>query len=427
MTQQKRISANAVGLIDFEALPEGTETTLVPVTASDGAGSRGVLYARGAERTVVVVSHPRGDMSRHYAAPAVLEAGYALYVQLTRGLNNDLDVEHERLLLDLAAGLSHLKEERGYEKIVLLGNSGGGSLLTFYQQQASTPPPHRLTDTASGDPLDLNSVEMPKADGVVLIAAHPGQGAIMLTAIDPSVIDENDPLAVDPDLDMYNSANGFREPPEPSKYSAEFVDRYRAAQRARVARLDAKAHALIAEQRRHKLRMQEPGFSDLPLEERTYITRRALVGQHMVVHRTEADPAYLDTSLHAWKSTRKAGSILGPRPDQVNYAPGGFGRFVTPRAWLSTWSGLSTRAALGESLKSVREPLLVINLTSDSIAFPDDTQAQFDAAPAEDKTIRFVEAEHFATPLPKRAEALRVVVEWLAPRFPGSLTDQEIR
>jgi hypothetical protein len=419
VTRQKQVSTTAVGLIDFDTLPAGTETTLIPLAAADGAGSRGVLYARGGERTVVVVSHPRGDMTRHYAAPAVLEAGYAFYAHAPRSLNNDVDIEHERLLLDLAAGLKHLKDERGYEKIVLLGNSGGGSLLTFYQQQASTAPPGRLTDTASGDPLDLNAVELPKADGLVLLAAHPGQGAIMLTGIDPSVIDEDDPLAVDPELDMYHPANGFREPPEPSKYSGEFLERYRAAQQARVARLDARARALIAEQRRHKQQMQEPGFADLPLEERSYITRRAVAGHYMVVHRTEADPAYLDVSLHSWKSTRTPASILGPRPDQVNYAPGGFGRLVTPRAWLSTWSGLSTRATLIESLKAVHEPLLLISLTSDNLGFPDASLAQLDASPAEDKTIRFVEAEHFATPLPKREEAVRLVVEWLAPHFPS--------
>ncbi|MFF3518651.1 hypothetical protein [Streptomyces sp. NPDC002573] len=176
--QQGQISTNAVGVIDFDVLSAGTETTVIPVAASDGVVSRGFLYARGGERTVVVVvSHPRGDMSRHYAAPAVLEAGYAFYVPQPRSLNNDVDCEHERLLLDLAAGLSHLKNERGYEKIVLLGNSGDGSLLAFYQQQASTTPPGRLTDTAAGEPLDLNAVEMPSADGLVLIAAHPGQGS----------------------------------------------------------------------------------------------------------------------------------------------------------------------------------------------------------------------------------------------------------
>ncbi|MFF3380576.1 hypothetical protein ACFYXF_47470 [Streptomyces sp. NPDC002680] len=420
MTEEKRISATAIGVIDFPALPAGTETTLIPVAADDDAGSRGVLYARGGERTVVITAHPRGDMTRHYAAPAVLEAGYAFYVHSPRSLNNDVDIEHERLLLDLAAGLKHLKDERGYEKIVLLGNSGGGSLLTFYQQQATTPSPGRLTDTASGDPLDLNAVEMPKADGVVLLAAHPGQGSFMLTSIDPSVIDEDDPLLVDPELDMYNPANGYRPLPEGSKYSADFLEPYRAAQHARVARLDARAHALIAEQNRYKQQMQEPGFADLPLEEQHYITRRALVGQYMVVHRTEADPAFTDLSLHAWKSTRKPGSILGARPDQVNYAASGFGRLVTPRAWLSTWSGLSTRARLAENLKSVHEPLLMINYTADSLCFPDDNKAQFDATPAEDKTMDFVDADHFTTDLAKRAEALQLVVDWLAPRFPAA-------
>ncbi|MET7354893.1 MULTISPECIES: hypothetical protein [Streptomyces] len=420
MTEQQKISTAAVGLIDFDALPAGTETTVIPVAASDGVISRGFLYARGGERTVVVVSHPRGDMSRHYAAPAVVEAGYAFYAHQTRSLNNDVDCEHERMLLDLAAALSHLKNERGFEKIVLLGNSGGGSLLAFYQQQASTPPPGRLTDTAAGDPLDLNAVEMPIANGIVLLAAHPGQGSFMLTSIDPSVIDEDDPLAVDPELDMYNPANGFREPPEPSTYSVEFLERYRAAQRDRVARLDARARGLIADQRRYRQRMQEPGFADLPLEERTYITRRAVVGNYMVVHRTEADPAFLDVSLHAWKSTRKPASILGSRPDQVNYAPAGFGRLVTPRAWLSTWSGLSTRAKLIESLKAIHEPLLMISLTSDNLCFPDDSKAQFDACPADDKTMQFIEAEHFATPLPEREKALQLIVEWLAPHFPAT-------
>ncbi|MGW9032557.1 hypothetical protein ACWGQ5_53150 [Streptomyces sp. NPDC055722] len=421
MAEQKpKISTVGFGMIDFAELPTGTETTVIPIRASDGVASRGILYARGGERTVMVVSHPRGDMSRHYMAPAVLEAGYAFYGHQTRALNNDVDCEHERMLLDLAAGLSHLKNELGFEKIVLLGNSGGASLMTFYQQQASTAPPGRLTDTAAGDPLDLNAVEMPSADGLVLLAAHPGQGTFMLTAIDPSVIDEDDPLAVDPELDMYNPANGFREPPEPSKYSQEFLERYRVAQRDRVARLDARARGLIADQQRYRQRKQEPGFANLPLEERIYITRRAVVGNYMVVHRTEADPAYLDLSLHAWKSTRKSASILGPRPDEINYAPAGFGRLVAPRAWLSTWSGLSTRADLLKSVKSVHEPLLVISFTADNLAFPDLNQAQFDACPAEDKTVHFFEGDHFGYPLQQREKAMQSVVEWLGPRFPAA-------
>jgi len=418
VTDEGKLDPRAVGVIDFDALPAGTETVIIPVAAADGGLSRGILYVRGGEQTVVVVSHPRGDQSRIYAAPAILEAGYAFYAHQPRSLNNDVDCEHERLLLDLAAGLSYLKNERGFEKIVLLGNSGGGSLLAFYQQQASTAPPGRLTDTAAGEPLDLNPVEMPSADGVVLLAAHPGQGSFMLASIDPSVIDEEYPLAVDPNLDMYDQTNGFRQPPEPSKYSIEFLERYREAQRARVARLDALARWLIEDQQRYRQMMQRSGFTDRPPRERDHITRRAVVGNYMVVHRTEADPAYTDVSLHAWRSTRRPGSILGPRPDQVNYAAGGFGRIVTPRAWLSTWSGLSTRAKLIESLKTIREPLLVISYTSDSIAFPDDSQAQLDTSPAQDKIIQFFEAEHFG--FPRRESAVRSVVQWLMPRFPAA-------
>jgi hypothetical protein len=415
-----RISTVGVGHADFTAVPEGTQSTVIPISAVDGVSSRGVLYTRGGERTVVVMSHPRGDGSRHYVIPALLEAGYAFYAHQTRNLHNDIDCEHERLLLDLAAGMNHLKNDLGYEKIVFLGNSGGASLLAFYQQQATTTPPGRLTDTAAGEPLDLNTLQMPSADGFILLAAHAGQGAFMLTGIDPSVIDEDDPLAVDPDLDMYNPANGFREPPEPSTYTPEFLERYRAAQHARVARLDARARGLIADQQRYQQRTQEPGFADLPLEERTYITRRALVGSYMIIHRTEADPAYLDLNLHAWNSTRKAASILGPRPDEVNYAVGGFGRVVTPRAWLSTWSGLSTRANLFQSIESVNEPLLVISYTNDNLAFPDDNQTEFHTSPAEDKTMHFVESDHFGHPIDKRQEALRLIVDWLTPRYPGN-------
>ena len=45
---------------------------------------------------------------------------------------------HEDVLLDLAAAIKWLKEERGFTQIVLLGHSGGGSLMAYYQSQATT-------------------------------------------------------------------------------------------------------------------------------------------------------------------------------------------------------------------------------------------------------------------------------------------------
>ena len=42
------------------------------------------------------------------------------------------------------------------------------------------------------------------ADGYVASAAHPGRPDVLTAWMDASVIDENDPLATDPDLDLFD-------------------------------------------------------------------------------------------------------------------------------------------------------------------------------------------------------------------------------
>jgi len=410
-------------LWSFERLPLGTRVENLPLVAEDRGESHGVLYTRGGERTVVCMMHPRGDMSRHYAIPYLLEAGYAAFKQTGRWVNNDIGLIHEMLLADVAAGVKALKD-RGFERVVLLGNSGGGALYTFYQSQACTPPPGRLTHTPAGDPYDLNKLQLPEADGIVQLATHLGQGVLLLGCIDPSITNEDDPLSIDPELDMYNENNGFAEPDRPSSYDPEFLARYRSAQRGRVARIDAIARAYVDVQRHHQREMMDESFEDLSLKQKEFVWRRALVGRFMEIHRTEANPAYTDPTIHP--SKRDYGSFFSPRPDLFNYLEAGFGKYQTPRAWLSTWSGLSSRASTLECIPSITIPTLVIAFTGDNVVFLPDLEAIHTRSGASDKSLHRVDGDHLGLP-PRcnpnaagRDGAMKIVTDWMRERFPAA-------
>ena len=407
-------------LWSFDRLPDGVCVEPIPLVAADGGESHGSLFSRGGERLVALFMHPRGDMQRHYAMPVLLAEGIATWGHAGRFLNNDINCIKERLLLDIAAAVKLLRERR-FEKIVLVGNSGGGALYSFYQAQAATPPPARLKDTAAGDPLDLNTFEMTPADGIVHLATHLGEGKLMEAIIDPSVSDESDPLSLDPSLDMYSPANGFVPLPKPSSYSKEFLGRYRAAQRARIARIDAIARGWIAEQRYYLAKVGAADFESLPFPEQQWCIRRGFLGRYMEVHRTEANPAYTDLSISP--SKREIGSFFSPRPDILNYMEAGFGKYHTPRAWLSTWSGTSSRASTLDCVTSIQVPSLVISYTGDNAVMSSDTDAIFAASASLDKEQHRVRGDHLGygpegiSDRSGQQEVAKIICRWINQRF----------
>jgi pimeloyl-ACP methyl ester carboxylesterase len=396
----------------------------IVVQAADGAESWGALYtpATGRVRTVVHVMHPRGDMSRHYVVPGLVAAGYAVFAANSRYLNNDRDMVQERILLDIAAG-QRLLRDRGYEGLALFGNSGGGSLFAFYQAQACTDPPNRLRDIPGDPRLDLNAHDLPPAHAYISVASHPGQGLYMLRTIDPAVVDENDPTLTDASLDMYNPDNGYRPLPEPSHYSAEFIARYRQGQRARTARLDALAHAYLAQQRSAAEALRAPDFGARPLGDQLALRRQAALDRTMVIYRTLANPAFLDPDIEP--NQRPLGSIFAPDPLAGNYAATGLGRVMTPRGWLSTWSGLSSKARLADNVAGFTVPTLIINALGDSDIYPAEAEAAFKAAAAPDKQfVSLEEAGHYLNPTTgssladPRERLIDVIVPWLRARLP---------
>lgn len=401
---------------------EGVGHEVVRLQAEDGGWSQGILYGTGRERTVVCFMHPRGDFTAHFCLPALTANGYAVFGQRSRWANNDTACIHEIALADVAAGIRHLRN-RGFANLILAGNSGGGSLYSFYQSQAVQAPPGRLTETAAGDPFDLNELDMPPGDGLVLLAAHPGEGKYLLSAIDPSVTDENDPLSCDPALDMYDPANGYRAAPEPSSYSAAFLERYRAAQRARVARLDETARRLIAERRGHQALMVLADFARRPEDERIRIRRRATATKLLPVYRTDANPAFCDLSLEQ-PSTRGVGSLLGTDPARTNYQIGGFSSVVTPEAWLSTWSGLSSHGSVVDNLPHVAVPFLLVNFTADFCIFRSEVDRMMASVASADKDVLHIDGDHYGIAadgsLHPREQAAAKLVDWLRLRFPAA-------
>ncbi len=365
----------------------------VRLVSPDGALVRGVLWTPPVGtpwKTAVILSHPRGDFSAHYACPLLAAAGYAVLGFGTRYMNNDTDCLHEQCIFDVKTAHDEMVR-RGAEAVVLLGNSGGGSLMA------------------------LANAETGIGDGWIGIAAHPGEGVFMLQVIDPSVAHEGDPFATIAELDMYNPDNGWRPWPEPSVYDAAWVENYRAAQRARVARIDAIANSSIADSISVIPELKTVVPADDPARYRD-LRRRAVFTKYLTIYRTLADPAYLDLSIDP--DERAMGSLFAfPDPFDANYGRGGLARTMTARGWLSTWSGLSSGAKLADTMPHVTVPTLLVHPTADTEIRVWQAHEIVDAAGADDVTyIAMKGALHYLEG--DRPEAMQHVADWLAARFP---------
>jgi dienelactone hydrolase len=384
----------------YRRAPEA-EVEPVILRAHDMRQLRALWWHRGKPKVGVIVMHPRVDFAHHYAIPRLVAAGFGVLAATARHAGNDVLSEYEELVLDVAGCVRYAREKLGVEKIVLLGNCGGGSLMAYYQAQARLPARERIARTPGGSPTYFDGAPMTPGDALVYVAPHRGLGKMMMEAIDPSVIDERDPLAANPELDMYEPRNGFRASPEWSQYSPEFLARYRAAQRARVERLDAHARERIASRQ----------GSD----------RAKACDEIMVIYRTMANPACVDRDIDP--SGRDYGALLSERPDLMNYAALGLGRMATPRAWLSTWSGLASNADLVANVARIAEPTLLVAAGRDREIYPADITAIAGAIASPDRRVETIAAaRHYFEPEPGQQEGhveplMDLVVPWLTERF----------
>ena len=140
----------------------------------------------------------------------------------------------------------------------------------------------------------------------------------------------------------------------------------------------------------------------------------------MTVWRTDADLRCWDLSIDP--SDRAVGSVWSRDPFTTNFGVIGFARFCTPEAWLSTWSGLSSRANLQRTAASIRQPCLFIEFTGDSVVFPADAERIWSAIPQAGKQRLRIRGDHHGQPLAAgepsgRPAAGQAIRDWLAQHF----------
>jgi pimeloyl-ACP methyl ester carboxylesterase len=325
--------------------------------------------ARG--RVAAIVMHPASNFMGHYLIGPLAARGVACMGLNGRYAGNDTLLLMERVIQDLGAGVAFLREQ-GYAKVLLIGNSGGAALSSFYAAQSQ-----RITATefAHGGATHLVPADLPPIEGLALCAAHEGRSRLLARWIDPAVVDENDPLATDPALDLYG---GAVQPP----YDAAFLQRFATAQAARLARLETWVEHRLA------------------LLRSVYGAGSPAADQVFTIHRTHADPRCLDLSLDT--NDRAVGSVWGD-PKTVNASAYAMGRVSSLSGFLSQWSSRS-QADGPVNLARCTHPVLLLNYSADQSTFPSTRDAWMTAAPGRVTSIDIRGGNHYLAGQPALVE-----------------------
>ncbi|CAN5447376.1 alpha/beta hydrolase [soil metagenome] len=356
-----------------------------PTSRRAGAGGHPCqgLYYRGVGRkpkVALIAAHYQIDFSEHYLADYIATRGIGFLGWNTRfrGFESSFLLDHA--LVDIGVGVRWLRDVVGIETVVLLGNSGGGSLMAAYQSQAVDPNVAPLDGMRPATGLG----ELPAADGFIASAAHPGRPEVLTAWMDASVVDENDAVATDPDLDLFNGRT--------APFDAGFVERYRSAQVARN-------HAITDWAENELKRVHAAGFSDRPF----------------TVMRTWADPRMVDPTIEP--TNRTPNLCYAGEPAKANRSTHGIAAACTLRNWIGMWSLRHAQTRAEPHLARITCPALVINAHQDTGVFPSDARRIHDALASTDKMLCSMDTDHYFTTPGARSEQADTIAKWITKRW----------
>jgi pimeloyl-ACP methyl ester carboxylesterase len=358
----------------------GFTSPTAPRIMAGGHPCQGIYTTPKGRRPKVafIATHYNVDFSEHYIAPYIASRGYGFLGWNTRyrGAEDQFLLEHA--VIDIGVGMRWLREVAGVETIVIMGNSGGGSLMGAYQAEAIKP---TLQSELKGAGLEALET-LPKADLYISLNAHQGRPEVLTDWMDASVVDEWDPVATDESLNPFNPDN---KPP----YSADFIARYRAAQRARNQRITDWCKTELA-------RLNEAGVPD----------------RLFPLFRCWGDLRFMDGSIDP--SERQTPMCYRGHPAIANRTPS-IGRANNLKTWLSMWSLETSKCQGAEQLAKFDTPAMVIQGLADTGVFPSDAEKIFGNIGSKDKVKHLITGAHyFEDSRQEREAAASLMTDWVA-------------
>jgi pimeloyl-ACP methyl ester carboxylesterase len=366
---------------------------------------KGALYkpdSGPAPHVAVLVIHRTSNFMSHPATQELSKRGFMVLGMNPRSDNNESAVDFEANANDIKSGIEFLRRQPGITKVLLFGHSGGGPATSFYQAVAEKGPsycqgPNKIVECGN----DLSG--LPKADGIILMDAHPGISVNGLRSLNPAVQNEADPRKIDSALDPFNPKNGYN-PKGPSHYSEDFKKRYFKAQADRMNRLIEAAKA--------KLQGVKAGKDAYPDDDVFLVVRGEggrLMELDMSIHHSTVKPQKLlknsgTIATQIVESVRKPASGL----DAQNASFRGGTRLLTLRSFLSAnairaedsmdridWC--SSNNSTDCALRSISAPVLITAMGGHY--FIRDSEIHYEMAASKDKDFIVIEgATHGGTP-----------------------------
>ena len=363
------------------------------------AAVKGALYkpdAGSAPHVAVLLIHRTSNFLSHIATTELARRGFVVLAMNPRSDNNEAAVMFEDNALDLKSGVDFLRRQPGITKIVLLGHSGGGPATSFYQATAEKGVSYCRGERKIISCRD-NLAGLPRADGLVLVDAHPGVSVNGLRSLNPAVLSESDPHQIDPALDPFDAKNGYN-PNGPSKYSPEFKQKYFKAQADRMNRLIAGAMSKL-----QRMSHDDDAFPDDDV---------LLVIRGEGARLMELDPSIHHSTLKPRKLLKNDGTVVTQIVESVRPAPTTLGsaarnasftngtRLLTLRSFLSA-NAIRAKDSMDDidwcssnnstpcALRSITVPVLITAMGAHY--FIRDNEIHYEVAASADKDYIVVE------------------------------------